>query len=113
MRSVSPRAKTSFVGREGAGRHPHRRVPGCPRDFGARLVGEHGAHHEGAGSSRQLDELVHGVEEDHGGEPEPFHHDGAQEESLGRQVGQDREGSHLASVPEFANFSRLKHYYHE
>ena len=36
-------------------------------DVGARLVGEHGAHHEGAGPSRQLDELVHGVEEDDGG----------------------------------------------
>merc|ERR1712182_117268 len=79
-------------------RHPHRRLPGCPGDLGARLVGEHGAHHEGAGSARQLDELLHGLEEDHGGEPEPFHHDGAQEESLGRQVGQDREGPHLAPL---------------
>merc|ERR1712164_146832 len=50
-------------GREGAGRHPHRRVPGCPRDLGARLVGEHGAHHEGPGPPRQLHELLHGVEE--------------------------------------------------
>ena len=43
---------------------------GCgagPCDVGARLVGEHGAHHEGAGPSRQLDELLHGVEEDDGG----------------------------------------------
>merc|ERR1712216_671492 len=34
-------------GREGACRHPHRRFPVHPRDLGARLVGEHGAHHEG------------------------------------------------------------------
>merc|ERR1712100_388378 len=59
-------------GREGVDRHPHRRLPGCLGDLGARLVGEHGAHHEGAGSARQLDELLHGLEEDHGGEPEPF-----------------------------------------
>jgi molecular chaperone HtpG len=51
-----------------------------------------------AQAAGQLDELLHGLEEDHGGEPEPFHHDGAQEESLGRQVGQDREGPHLALV---------------
>merc|ERR1712072_237341 len=51
-----------------------------------------------AQAARQLDELLHGLEEDNGGEPEPFHHDGAQEESLGRQVGQDREGPHLAPL---------------
>merc|ERR1739848_448973 len=62
------------------------------------LVGEHGAHHEGAGPPRQLHELLHGVEEDHGDQPEPLHHDGAQEEGVRGQVGQDREGSHLASV---------------
>merc|ERR1712216_1000459 len=33
------------------------------------LVGEHGAHHEGAGSPGQLHELVHGLEEDHGINP--------------------------------------------
>ena len=53
---------------------------------------------QGAGSDGQFDDLVHGLEEDLGSEPEALNHDGVEEEGCGRQVGQDREGLHLAAL---------------
>ena len=53
---------------------------------------------EGAGSVGQFVDLVHGLEEDLGSEPESFNHAGVEEEGCGRQVGQDREGLHLAAL---------------
>ena len=35
---------------------------------------------------------------------EPLHHDGAQEEGVRGQVGQNREGPHLAFVPDLGFF---------
>merc|ERR1712182_62688 len=39
---------------------------------------QHGAHHARAGAPRQLDVLVHGLQEDHGDQPQALHHEGAQ-----------------------------------
>merc|ERR1711939_834162 len=74
----------------GRGWHAHRGVAVRARDVGVRLVGEHGAHYEGAGAPRRVDELVHGVEEDDGDQPEPLDHEGAEDEGGRGQVGQDR-----------------------
>lgn len=59
----SPRGQ----GRQGGGVQPTRGLTlrACHRRV--RLVGKHGANHEGAGPSRLVDVVVHDVEEDHGG----------------------------------------------
>ena len=45
-----------------------------------RMVCQHGAHHEGPGPPRQLHDVLHGVQEDDGGEPQALHHGRAEEE---------------------------------
>ena len=46
---------------------------------GVRLVCQYGAYHESTSSSRQFHDFLHGVQEDHGGEPNPLHQDGVEE----------------------------------
>merc|ERR1712232_1060548 len=89
---------TGRQGRKGSGQLADRRLAMRAHHVGVRLVGEHGAHHEGPGVAGQLDDVVHGLEEDHGGEPEALDHDGVEEEGGGRQVGQDREGPDLVAL---------------
>jgi len=49
-------------------------------------------NHEGAGVARQLDDQLHGCEENDGAEPQQSHHPGAEEEIRSRCQRQDREG---------------------
>merc|ERR1712224_589382 len=63
-----------------------------PRHRRVRLDGEHGADHARAGAPRQLDVVVHGVEEGDGDQPEALDHEGAQGEVGGEQGRQDRQG---------------------
>merc|ERR1711935_595945 len=68
------------------------RVPVRPRDRRVRLDRQHGAHHARPGPPRQLHVLVHGVEEDHGDQPQALDHEGAQVQGRRRQGRQDRQG---------------------
>merc|ERR1712151_1359478 len=72
------------------------------------LVREHGAHHEGAGLARQFHDLVHGVEEDHGGQSEALDHVGVEEEGGRGQVRQDREGLDLVALRHLSVDLRLQ-----
>merc|ERR1711865_1082504 len=54
-------------GGEGHRLEPHRRLAVLPRHRRVRLVRQHGAHHEGAGPPRLLLDVLHVIEEDHGG----------------------------------------------
>merc|ERR1712136_529762 len=75
---------------------------------GVRLVCQYGAYHESASSSRQFHDFLHGFKEDHGGEPNPLHHDGVEEEGFSRQIRQDSEGFDLASLRHVSADLRLQ-----
>merc|ERR1712032_720369 len=45
----------------------------------------------------KLNDIIHGEQEDHGGEPQAFHHDGTEKESCGGQVRQDSQRFDLAA----------------
>merc|ERR1711865_942229 len=87
---------------EGHRQHPVVRFSVRVDDFRVRLVRQHGAHHEGSGPPRQLHDLVHGVEEDHGDQPQALDHDGAEEEGDRRQERQDRQGLDLVALRHIA-----------
>merc|ERR1711892_775336 len=79
-------------GREGRReRAPHRRAL-LPRHGRVRLVRQHGAHHARAGAARQLDVLVHGLQEDHGD----------QRQARRRQGRQDRQGPRAPALRDVA-----------
>merc|ERR1712188_349692 len=67
-------------GRKGDGELANRRLAMRAYHIGIRMVGEHGTYYEGPGVAGQLDDLVHGLEEDNGGEPEALDHDRVEEE---------------------------------
>ena len=46
-------------------------------------------YHESSSSSRQFHFILRGVQEDHGGQPNPLHHDGVEEKGFSRQIRQD------------------------
>ena len=58
----------------------NRRFPFCSDDVRARLVCQYGAH----GIARQLDDFLHGVQEDHGGQSNALHYGGVEQD--GRQT---------------------------
>ena len=49
------------------------------------LVYQYGAHNESTGVARQLDDILHGVQKNHGGQSNVLHHDGVEEKGVGRQ----------------------------
>merc|ERR1712224_905038 len=94
-------------GREGCHVRAHDRVPVRPRHRRVRLDRQHGAHHARPGAPRQLHVLVHGLEEDHGDQPEALDHEGAQGEGRRRQGRQDRQGPGPPALRDVAPDVRL------
>merc|ERR1712146_395626 len=89
---------TRRQGRQGHRLEPPRRLAVRARHGRVRLVGQHGAHHEGAGAPRLVDVGVHVVEEDDGDQPGQPHHQVAARQGRGRPVGRDGQGPHLAAL---------------
>merc|ERR1719164_404141 len=68
------------------------RVAVCARHGRVRLDRQHGADHACPGPARQLDVVVHGVQEDDGDQPEALDHEGAQGQGRCGQGRQDGQG---------------------
>merc|ERR1712182_166430 len=85
-------------GRQGRRLDAPRRLAVRPRHGRVRLVREHGAHHEGPGPPRLVQQRLHVVEEDHGDQPPEPHRQVAPRQGRGRPVGHDGQGPHLAAL---------------
>merc|ERR1711934_472031 len=86
LSSASYKAHEGGLGRQGGKSSrelAHGRLALRPHNLRVWVVGQYGAHHEGTGTSGQLYDLLYGVQKDHGGESQAFHHDRAQEEGIG------------------------------
>ena len=62
-----------------------RRFAVCYHDVRVRLVCQHGAHHVSAGAERQLDDFLHGVQENDRGQSHALHYDGIDQRGVGRK----------------------------
>ena len=57
----------------------------CSHDVRVRLVCQQGAYHVSADAERQLDDILHSVQEDNGGQSQALHYDGIEQNGVGRQ----------------------------
>ena len=72
---------TGRQGRDGDRELQNRRFPVCSHNVRVRLVCQNGAHHGSTGAARDNSMTsTHGVQENHGGQSNAFHHDGVEEE---------------------------------
>ena len=76
---------TRRQGWEGNCEWQNRRFAVCSHDVRVRLFCQHGAYHVSADYERQLDDFLHGVQEDDGGQSHALHYDGIEQKGVGRQ----------------------------
>merc|ERR1712146_27463 len=72
------------------------------------VTGAYGWNHEGASSSRQLPSLLHGIQEDDGGESNSLYCHGSPPEGRRGPERQDRQGSYLAPLRDIPPCLRIQ-----